>query len=96
MLTETARFINFCENFEDTLESKSFILLGLMRLNRYLLWRTLFCNVALLTPPSYHEYLLISFRIKKLLNEKKAKSERENGMIYHARLPEVGRCFVFL
>lgn len=26
--------------------------------------------------------------IKKLLNEKKAKSERENGMIYHARIPE--------
>lgn len=27
-------------------------------------------------------------KIKKLLNDKKAKSERENGMIYHARLPE--------
>jgi len=27
-------------------------------------------------------------KIKKLLNERKAKSERENGMIYHARLPE--------
>lgn len=27
-------------------------------------------------------------KIKKLLNEKKAKSERENGLIYHARLPE--------
>lgn len=27
-------------------------------------------------------------KIKKLLNEKKAKSDRENGMIYHARLPE--------
>ena len=34
---------------------------------------------------------LFNFRIKKLLNERKAKSERENGMIYHARLPEVGR-----
>ncbi|XP_078344890.1 uncharacterized protein LOC144630394 [Oculina patagonica] len=27
-------------------------------------------------------------RIKKLLNEKKAKSDRENNLIYHQRLPE--------
>ncbi|XP_048587109.1 BRO1 domain-containing protein BROX [Nematostella vectensis] len=27
-------------------------------------------------------------RVKKLINEKQAKSDRENGMIYHQRLPE--------
>lgn len=30
-------------------------------------------------------------RIKKLLTEKKAKSERENGLIYHQKQPEVRR-----
>ncbi|EDO31840.1 predicted protein [Nematostella vectensis] len=30
-------------------------------------------------------------RVKKLINEKQAKSDRENGMIYHQRLPELNR-----
>ena len=28
-------------------------------------------------------------RVKKVLNEKKAKSDRENNLIYHQKLPEV-------
>lgn len=37
------------------------------------------------------ECRFVSCRIKKLLTEKKAKSERENGLIYHQKQPEVRR-----
>lgn len=36
-------------------------------------------------------FLFFFCRIKKLLTEKKAKSERENSLIYHQKQPEVRR-----
>ena len=39
----------------------------------------------------FNTFLFFFGRIKKLLTEKKAKSERENSLIYHQKLPEVRR-----
>lgn len=39
----------------------------------------------------FHYFLFFFSRIKKLLTEKKAKSERENSLIYHQKQPEVRR-----
>lgn len=39
----------------------------------------------------FNFFLFFFCRIKKLLTEKKAKSERENSLIYHQKQPEVRR-----
>ena len=54
--------------------------------------KPIFCSVFVICSKSSEVYFFFLFcRIKKLLAEKKAKSERENNLIYHQKLPEVRR-----